>query len=136
MKYFRKFVASCIGAAVVCILPAFAFAQADVFRFDKTVCKQSKKERDAILDVTDDQQHTVRRIEFYGNTNTRDRVLRDELVLKEGNIFDRKDIEKSLKRLLRMKTPGSLTMAKAKVLLDRDQKDLDFIFCVRERPKR
>ena len=133
MKYFRSLLIVCIGAAVGCVLPAIAFPQADVFKFDKTVCKQSKKERDVIMKVADDRRHTVRRIEFYGNTYTRDRILRDQLVFEEGDIFARKDLEKSLKRISKMKKFGSLTMDNVKVLLDREQRDLDFIFCVWER---
>jgi outer membrane protein assembly factor BamA len=42
---------------------------------------------------------TVRRIEFHGNANTPDRVLRRTFWIKEGNIFSRKGLARSLKRL-------------------------------------
>jgi outer membrane protein assembly factor BamA len=132
MKCFRDLLMIYIGAGIMCVLASSAMGQSDVFKFDIKVCKQPKKDRDAILNATEGSQHTVRRIEFYGNTYTRDRILRDQLVFKEGDIFDRKDLKKSLKRISQMKTFGLLTMDNVKVLLDLGQKDVDFIFCVTE----
>lgn len=39
------------------------------------------------LDFEEEKQFTVHRIEFTGNTKTRDKVIRRELLLDEGNIF-------------------------------------------------
>jgi hypothetical protein len=132
MKYFRDLLIICVVAAIMCVLPSFAIGQSDVFKFDIKVCKQTKEDRHGIWNATAGAQHTVRRIEFYGNTYTRDRTLRDQLAFKEGDIFDRNDLKKSLKRISKMKTFGPLTMENVKVILDRDQKDVDFVFCLTE----
>ena len=42
---------------------------------------------DLALDFDEEKQFTVHRIEFSGNTKTRDKVIRRELLLDEGNIF-------------------------------------------------
>jgi outer membrane protein insertion porin family len=39
------------------------------------------------LDFEEDNQYTVHRIEFSGNTKTRDKVIRRELLLDEGGVF-------------------------------------------------
>ena len=40
------------------------------------------------LDFTEDKQFIVHRIEFAGNTKTRDKVIRRELLLSEGDMFN------------------------------------------------
>jgi outer membrane protein insertion porin family len=40
------------------------------------------------LDFTEDKQFLVHRIEFSGNTKTRDKVIRRELLLSEGDMFN------------------------------------------------
>ena len=40
------------------------------------------------LDFDEDKQFSVHRIEFSGNTKTRDKVIRRQLLLDEGNIFN------------------------------------------------
>lgn len=42
---------------------------------------------DLALDFEEEKQFTVHRIEFSGNTKTRDKVIRRELLLDEGNLF-------------------------------------------------
>ena len=51
------------------------------------------------IDVDEGKQFYVRRIEFQGNTTTRDKVIRRELALEEGNIYDSRRWELSLLRL-------------------------------------
>ena len=46
-----------------------------------------KKLINLALDFEEDNQFTVHRIEFSGNTKTRDKVIRRELLLDEGGIF-------------------------------------------------
>ena len=40
------------------------------------------------LDFEEDKQFIVHRIEFSGNTKTRDKVIRRELLLSEGDMFN------------------------------------------------
>jgi outer membrane protein insertion porin family len=51
------------------------------------------------IDVDEGKQFYVRRIEFQGNTTTRDKVIRRELALEEGNIYNSHLWELSLLRL-------------------------------------
>src|SRR5271167_1228248 len=47
-----------------------------------------KKTVDLIIDVDEGKQFYVRRIEFAGNTTTRDKVIRRQLALEEGNVYN------------------------------------------------
>jgi len=51
------------------------------------------------IDVDEGKQFYVRRIEFQGNTTTRDRVIRREIALEEGQIYNSRFWELSLLRL-------------------------------------
>jgi outer membrane protein insertion porin family len=51
------------------------------------------------IDIDEGKQFYVRRIEFEGNTTTRDKVIRRELALEEGNVYDSRRWELSLLRL-------------------------------------
>lgn len=51
------------------------------------------------VDVDEGKQFFVRRIEFSGNTTTRDKVIRRELSLEEGQVYNSKLWELSLLRL-------------------------------------
>ncbi len=51
------------------------------------------------IDVDEGKQFYVRRIEFVGNTTTRDKVIRREIALEEGGIYNSKLWELSLLRL-------------------------------------
>jgi outer membrane protein insertion porin family len=51
------------------------------------------------IDVDEGKQFYVRRIEFVGNTTTRDKVIRRELALEEGGVYNSILWERSLLRL-------------------------------------
>jgi outer membrane protein insertion porin family len=51
------------------------------------------------FDLDEGDQYSVRRIEFKGNTTTRDKVIRRELALEEGGIYNKKLWDLSLLRL-------------------------------------
>jgi outer membrane protein insertion porin family len=51
------------------------------------------------IDVDEGKQFSVRRIEFQGNTTTRDKVIRRELVLEEGQVYNEQYWKLSLQRL-------------------------------------
>ncbi|HYN16147.1 MAG TPA: outer membrane protein assembly factor BamA, partial [Terriglobales bacterium] len=51
------------------------------------------------FDLDEGKQFSVRRIEFQGNTTTRDKVIRRELALEEGGVYNAKLWEFSLLRL-------------------------------------
>ena len=51
------------------------------------------------IDIDEGKQYSVRRIEFKGNTTTRDKVIRRELALEEGSLYNSRAWEISLLRL-------------------------------------
>jgi len=51
------------------------------------------------IDIDEGKQFYVRRIEFVGNTTTRDKVIRRELALEEGQVYNSRLWELSLLRL-------------------------------------
>jgi outer membrane protein insertion porin family len=51
------------------------------------------------IDVDEGKQFSVRRIEFQGNTTTRDKVIRRELALEEGQVYNEQLWKLSLQRL-------------------------------------
>ena len=63
-------------------------------KFDDT-----RKTVDLVIDVDEGKQFYVRRIEFQGNTTTRDKVIRREIALEEGQIYNSRFWELSLLRL-------------------------------------
>ncbi len=63
-------------------------------RFD-----DEKKQIFLEIDVDEGKQFYVRRIEFEGNTTTRDKVIRREIALEEGSIYNSRLWELSLLRL-------------------------------------
>ena len=54
---------------------------------------------DLTLNVDEGKQFFVRRIDFSGNTTTRDKVIRRELLLDEGDMFNTRLWELSILRL-------------------------------------
>ena len=58
-----------------------------------------KKTVNLIMEFDQQKQYFVRRIEFSGNTTTRDKVIRRELLLDEGQVFNNQLWELSILRL-------------------------------------
>jgi outer membrane protein insertion porin family len=58
-----------------------------------------KKIIDVEVDLDEGKSYSVRRIEFVGNTTTRDKVIRRELAVEEGNVYNSRLWEFSLLRL-------------------------------------
>jgi outer membrane protein insertion porin family len=54
---------------------------------------------DVTLRFDEQKQYYLRRIEFFGNTSTRDKVIRRELLLDEGQLFNKRAWELSILRL-------------------------------------
>lgn len=54
---------------------------------------------DVKINITEGKQFTLRRLEFAGNTFTRDQVLRREVLVNEGDIYNQLYLETSIIRL-------------------------------------
>jgi len=64
-----------------------------------TEIDEDKHEIKLTIDLDEGKQFSVRRIEFRGNTTTRDKVIRRELAVEEGNLYNSRLWELSLLRL-------------------------------------
>ncbi|MFZ0804246.1 MAG: outer membrane protein assembly factor BamA [Terriglobales bacterium] len=64
-----------------------------------TTFDEDKKQIFIDIDVDEGKPFLVRRIEFQGNTTTRDKVIRREILLEEGQIYSSQLWEVSLQRL-------------------------------------
>ena len=79
-----------------------AYGEAGYINFTSvpdTTFDDEKKLVNLIIDVDEGKQFYVRRIEFQGNTTTRDKVIRREIALEEGQIYNSRYWELSLLRL-------------------------------------
>ena len=58
-----------------------------------------KDQIDLTVDVDEGHQFFVRRIDFQGNTTTRDRVIRREMLINEGDLYSRQLFDTSILRI-------------------------------------
>ncbi len=78
----------------------YGYIQADVNFIPKYIDKSAEEgEIEVTLEVEEGRQFTLRRLEFIGNTNTRDVVLRREVLLNEGDPYNKRFWDLSLLRL-------------------------------------
>jgi outer membrane protein insertion porin family len=71
--------------------------------FEPTFKDNPNNKNEGIVDITisidEGKQFTLRRLEFTGNTFTRDRVMRREFLINEGDIYNQNFLEISVARL-------------------------------------
>jgi outer membrane protein insertion porin family len=95
-----------------------------------------KDQIDLTVDVDEGHQFFVRRIDFQGNTTTRDRVIRREILINEGDLFANQLWETSILRLNQL---GYFEPLKAEdaATITRDTKTntVDLLLKVKERGK-
>jgi outer membrane protein insertion porin family len=65
----------------------------------ETILDDEKKIINLTLRFTEEKQYYVRRIDFSGNTTTRDKVIRRQLLIDEGQLFNKRAWELSILRL-------------------------------------
>jgi outer membrane protein insertion porin family len=77
---------------------------------------------DVIMRMDEGKQYYVRRIDFSGNTKTRDKVIRRELMIDEGQLFNKRAWEVSILRLNQLDYFERIEADKA-VEIKRNQKE-------------
>ncbi len=90
------------------------------------------------IDVDEGKQFYVRRIEFEGNTTTRDKVIRRELLLEEGQVYNQRLWELSVQRLNQLGFFDTLKPEDPSVTerhLDEQNGTVDLLLKVREKGK-
>jgi outer membrane protein insertion porin family len=65
----------------------------------ETIIDEDAKRINLTMRFNEEKQYYVRRIDFSGNTTTRDKVIRRELLLDEGQLFNKRAWEISILRL-------------------------------------
>jgi len=96
----------------------------------------ASKRIDITLRFTEEKQYYVRRIDFAGNTTTRDKVIRRELLLDEGQLFNKRAWEISILRLNQLDYFDRIEEDKA-VEIKRNQKEgtVDLTLKLKEKGK-
>jgi outer membrane protein insertion porin family len=94
------------------------------------------KRIDITLRFNEEKQYYVRRIDFVGNTTTRDKVIRRELLLDEGQLFNKRAWEVSILRLNQLDYFDRIEEDKA-VEIKRNQKEgtVDLTLKLKEKGK-
>jgi outer membrane protein insertion porin family len=89
---------------------------------------------DISITINEGKQFTLRRLEFTGNTFTRDRVLRREFLLNEGDIYNQNWLEISVARLNQTQYFDPIDKDQdVEIRTDEEQGDVDLSVKVREK---
>ena len=94
---------------------------------------QTDAERSELLNEAEKNKFVVRRVEFFGNSNTRHDVLARRVVFQEGDLFTRALLERSLRNLSKLRIINPVRLKDVEVHLDREAKEMDFNVLIREK---
>ncbi len=101
-----------------------------------TKIDEEKKQINLDIDLEEGKPFYVRRIEFQGNTTTRDKVIRRELALEEGNIYNSRLWELSLLRLNQLNYFEPLKVEQdSDIKQDNQENTVDITLKVKEKGK-
>lgn len=106
--------------------------------FDPVFRDNPDNPNEGIVDITitieEGKQFTLRRLEFTGNTFTRDRVMRREFLLNEGDIYNQRALEISIVRLNQTQYFDPIDKDQdVETRTDEEQGDVDLVVKVREK---
>lgn len=106
--------------------------------FDPEFKDNPAKPDEGIVDITitidEGKQFTLRRLEFTGNTFTRDKVMRREFLLNEGDIYNQNYLEISLARLNQTQYFDPVDKDQdVEIRTDEEKGDVDLIVKVKEK---
>src|SRR6202008_5046106 len=90
---------------------------------------------DLTLDFDEQKQSFVRRLAFSGNTTTRDKVIRRELMLSEGDIFNNHAWELSILRLNQLNYFDKVEPKNADIKRNTKQSTVDILLKLKEKGK-
>ena len=103
---------------------------------DPEIVPGGKDQIDLTIDVDEGHQFFVRRIDFQGNTTTRDRVIRRELLVNEGDLYSQQLWETSILRLNQLGYFEPLKPEDAtQITRDTKTNTVDLLLKVKERGK-
>lgn len=96
---------------------------------------EDTKTVDLTFDFDEQKQYFVRRIEFSGNVGTRDKVIRRELLLNEGDVFNNHYWELSLLRLNQLNYFDTIKPENAEIKRNREAGTVDILLKLKEKGK-
>ena len=96
---------------------------------------EDTKTVDLTFDFDEQKRFFVRRIDFSGNLTTRDKVIRRELLLNEGDIFNNRFWELSLLRLNQLDYFERIEPENAEIKRNQSQGTVDMLLKVKEKGK-
>ena len=89
---------------------------------------------DIIIRIDEGKQFSLRRLEFTGNTFTRDRVLRREFLINEGDIYNQNYLEISVSRINQTQYFDPIDKDQdVEIRTDEEQGNVDLIVKVKEK---
>lgn len=89
---------------------------------------------DITITIDEGKQFSLRRLEFTGNTFTRDRVMRREFLINEGDIYNQNYLEISLARLNQTQYFDPIDKDQdVEIRTDEEQGDVDLIVKIKEK---
>jgi outer membrane protein insertion porin family len=89
---------------------------------------------DITITITENRQFRLRRLEFTGNTFTRDKILRREVLMNEGDIYNQFALENSIIRLNQTQYFDPIDKDQdVEIRTNQDQGDVDLVIKVREK---
>ena len=105
---------------------------------DTQVRDNPNNPNEGIVDITikidEGKQFTLRRLEFTGNTFTRDKVMRREFLLNEGDIYNQQAIDYSITRLNQTQYFDPIDKDQdVEMRTDEEKGDVDLIVKVKEK---
>ncbi len=105
---------------------------------DPTYRDNAANPNEGIVDITirieEGKQFTLRRLEFTGNTFTRDRVMRREFLLNEGDIYNSRYLEISVARLNQTQYFDPIDKEQdVEIKTDEEQGDVDLLVKIKEK---
>lgn len=94
------------------------------------VCGQPKNIREELIDEAEKQHYNIVWVEVSGNESIRYREFRKRFArgFEEGDIFTRKKLDDSLRRLSRFRKIYPVSIENVIVRLDRENRSIDIIF--------
>ncbi len=89
---------------------------------------------DIKININEGRQFRLRRLEFTGNTFTRDKILRREVLINEGDIYNQGGVEYSVLRLNQTQYFDPIDKDKdVEIRTDEEQGEVDLVVKVREK---
>ena len=85
--------------------------------------------------IDEGKPFVVRRVEFSGNTITRDRILRREILINEGDIYNQELLDKTLERLNRLGIFKKIKESDVSISTDEKKEIVDINIFVKEKNK-